>query len=89
MTITYLCNPLFHSQKAGKKCPVFFARTLESYDCKTSRELLVLYHRDTTGIPEVTFASNTQQHTKNSQQSTKIRLQVLTEQVLQSLLYST
>lgn len=34
--------------------------------CETSRELLVLCHRDTTGIPELTFASNTQQHAKNS-----------------------
>lgn len=68
MTITYLCQPPFHIQKAEKKCPVFFTGMLESYDCKTSRELLMLCHRDTTGIPELIFVSNTQQHAKNSQQ---------------------
>lgn len=97
-TITYLCHPPSHIQKAGKKCPVFFAGTLESYDCKTSRDLLVLCHKDTTGIPKLTFASNTLHHAKNSQQrlsdpppnqphkiqapDIKIMLQALTKQVL-------
>lgn len=44
-TITYLCQPPLHIQKPEKKCPVLFAGTLESYDCKTSRELLMLCQR--------------------------------------------